>query len=120
MINASTTTAQQRVDYIVHDCLFAVGEAVGDEKQLDYEAIVWLRDRYREKFLRVMTEDGSSWDEDRERVLAVGRYLGRRAVHHAGAHPSIGRDCAALAAAEIEAGCKISRERLARGVESPA
>lgn len=102
---------ERQVDHALHDCMFAFGQAVGDDKQLDYDAIKWLRDRYRAKFLHAMIVNGNSWEDDRDRVMAVGRYLGRRAVFHAGDRPSISRTAAAIAAEEIEAGCRMQRER---------
>src|SRR5262245_21177766 len=79
-------TPSEQVDCIVHDCFLAVGQTIGSTKQLDFDAIVWWHQRYREKFLHSVTSLGNSWDKDRLRVIAVGRYLGQRAQHHAGEH----------------------------------
>jgi hypothetical protein len=100
---------EREVDYILADCFFAVGQAVGTLKALDYEALVWWRARYREAFLRALTESGTSWTDDRVRVMAVGRYLGTRAVHHAGERASIDVESARKASLEIERGCQMRR-----------
>jgi hypothetical protein len=101
--------AERAVDYILADCFFAVGLAVGTVKVLDFDAVVWWRTRYREAFLRALIDSGNSWAEDRERVMLVGRYLGSRALHHAGGRPSIDVESAMKASAEIEAGCHMRR-----------
>jgi hypothetical protein len=100
---------EQEVEYILDDCFLAVGGAIGDRKQLDPAAIVWWRDRYRDRFLHAITGSMNSWVEDRVRVLAVSRFLGTRAVAHAGDRPVIDRECAIRASAEIEAGCDMRR-----------
>ena len=104
-------TPTQEVDYILDDCFFAVGQAVGTQKSLDFEAIRWWRARYRAFFLHAMTSTGTSWVSDRHRVTAVGRFLGQRALHHAADRPSIDVACATLASQEVEAGCRMSAER---------
>lgn len=100
-----------QVDYILHDCLFAVGQGVGQTNTIDAAAVAWLRARYRDTFVHVMTHNGNSWDRDRHRVTAVSRYLGQRAAHHAGGTGRIDVACIARAAAEIEHGCRMSAER---------
>ena len=112
-------TAEQEVEYILHDCFFAVGQMVGTRKQLEFDAIVWWRDRYRVKFLRAMNELGNSWTRDRRRVVAVGRFLGECVLSHAADRMSIDVRCAALASADVEAGCQMNATREA-GVRSPA
>jgi hypothetical protein len=103
--------AAMHLDYMLADCFFAVGQAVGDQKHVEYDAIVWLRDRYREKFHHAITVLGNSWDDDRTRVMAVSRWLGHQAVSRAGDQRSIDQVVAAAAAAEIEAGCAMSARR---------
>lgn len=104
-------TPAQEVDYILNDCFFAVGQAVGTAKHLELSAIRWWRNRYRDMFLRVMTENGNSWVADRNRVTAVGRYLGQRALHYAGEQPSITPRVAELASMDIERGCQMNAIR---------
>jgi hypothetical protein len=104
-------TPSQEVDYIVHDCLFAVGQAVGVHGRIDYEAVVWLRARYREKFLHAMIQNGNSWAKDRHRVTAVSRYLGQRAVHHARDSRLIDVPAVVKASADVEQGCQMNAVR---------
>jgi len=104
-------TPAQEVDYILNDCFVAVGQAVGTEKSLELDVLQWWRARYRAFFLHAMTAKGNSWAKDRRRVTAVGRFLGQRAVHHAGDRPTIDLRTAALASHDIETGCRMSAER---------
>jgi len=98
-------TPVQEIDYILPDCFLALGQAVGTDMGLDFEAVVWWRDRYRAAFLHAMTSKGNSWVGDRRRVTAVGRYLGQQAKAHAAGRPSIDLEAAGKASAEIERGC---------------
>jgi hypothetical protein len=104
-------TPAQEVDYILNDCFFAVGQTVGTAKTLDFDAIRWWRTRYRQFFLHAMTANGNSWLRDRHRVTAVGRFLGQRALHHAGEARSIDLRAASLASADVESGCRMNAER---------
>jgi len=104
-------TPAQEVDYILNDCFFAVGQAVGTQKSLDFEVIPWWRARYRAFFLHAMSVNGNLWLRDRQRVTAVGRYLGQRALHHAGDQVSIDLRTAALASHDVETGCQMSAQR---------
>ena len=88
------------VDYILADCFLAVGQAVGPNKTLDFDTVIWWHRRYRRAFQHAMTTRGTSWSTDRRRVTAVGRYLGQRVVDHAGAQTSIDRAAAARASTE--------------------
>ena len=111
-------TPAQEVDYILNDCFFAVGQAVGTRKALDFEVIPWWRARYRAFFLHAMTANGNSWLKDRHRVMAVGRFLGQRALHHATDRQSIDLHCAAVASHEVEIGCRMNAVR--EGGAAPA
>jgi hypothetical protein len=104
-------TPSEEVDYILHDCLFAVGQAVGAHAHMDYDAVAWLRGRYRERFLFAMTARGNSWMKDRDRVTAVGRYLGERALFHAGSTGVIDVHAIAKAADDVECGCRMNAIR---------
>ncbi len=110
-------TPERHVDYILSDCFFAVGQAVGAGKRVDVDALAWWRARYRDKFLYAITVTGNSWMDDRARVMAVGRYLGQRASHYAGDNAIIDLACATKASAEIEAGCTMSKLRETAVVE---
>src|SRR6185369_9221311 len=71
---------EREVDYMLQDCFLAVGQIIGTHKPVDADVLAWWRERYRSKFLEAMTERGTSWAKDRPRVLAVGRFLGTRAL----------------------------------------
>ena len=99
------------LDYILSDCFLAVGQAVGPDKVVDFEAVTWWHRRYRQVFHDAMTTRGTSWAADRNRVTAVGRYLGQRVVEHAGRRANIDLASAALASAEVERGCRMNATR---------
>jgi hypothetical protein len=104
-------TADADVDCVLHDCLFALGQGVGSETPIDLAAVAWLRARYRATFVHVMTRNGNSWARDRDRVMAVSRYMGQCARHLAAAKGRIDVDCIREAAATIEAGCQMNADR---------
>ena len=99
------------LDYILSDCFLAVGQAVGPDKGLDFDTVTWWHRRYRQAFHHAMTSGGTSWAADRNRVTAVGRYLGQRVVEHAGDGTTIHQAAAALASAEVERGCQMNATR---------
>lgn len=99
------------LDYILADCFLAVGQAVGPNKTVDLDAVVWWHRRYWRAFQHAMTTQGTSWSTDRDRVTAVGRYLGQRAVDYAGAQANIDQLVAARASAEVEQGCRMNATR---------
>ena len=103
------------IDYILNDCFLAVGQSVGTQKVLDPKAIGWWRERYRVAFLNAMIRSGNSWERDRHRVTAVGRFLGERALFHASGYPSIDIKSARRASADVESGCRMNAIR--EGVE---
>lgn len=104
-------TPQQEVDYILHDCFFAVGQAIGRSKRISPDAAAWWRTRYRERFVQAMIELGNSWVRDRDRVTAVGRLLGQYAAREAGDSTVIDVAIAARASAHVEGGCRMNAER---------
>ena len=106
----------EQIDYILNDCFLAVGQAIGTQKSLDPEALGWWRARYRVAFLNAMLRSGNSWERDRNRVTAVGRFLGERALFHAVGQPSIGLESALKASADVEEGCRMNAVR--EGVDS--
>ena len=99
------------LDHILADCFLAVGQAIGPDKAVDFDTVTWWRGRYRRAFHHAMTNVGASWTADRGRVTAVGRYLGQRAVHHAGRRALIDRTAAARASSEVERGCRMRAAR---------
>ena len=99
------------LDYILADCFLAVGQAVGTDKTIDFAAVTWWHDRYRRAFYHAMTTQGASWSTDRDRVTAVGRYLGQRVVEQAGSASVVDMSAAARASNEVERGCQLSASR---------
>lgn len=102
------------VGYILDDCFFAVGQAVGMHKTVDQSAVIWWRDRYRVKFGRTIATFGNRWLQDRSRVVRTIRMLGERAVHYAGDNPSIDLASAIKASADMEKYCSIHALRASR------
>jgi len=101
----------EHIDCILNDCLLAAGQGLGTEKSVDFEVVVWWRARYRSFFLHAMTAHGNSWAADRHRVTAVGRYLGQRALHHAGGSRSVDMRAAEMASRDVETGCQMNAVR---------
>lgn len=106
------------IDAILSDCLLAFGQGVGTEKSVDFAVVGWWRARYRRFIQHAIEVKGNSWAADRRRVTAVGRYLGQRAVHHAGSSPSIDLRAAELASRDVETGCQMNAAREAGLVAS--
>ena len=105
---------QDAVAYVLVDCCFAVGQAIGMRTTVDYEAIIWWHDHFRAKFLAAMRRHGNRWLRDRENVTGVGWMLAERAVKHATGRGSIDIESARRAAADVERYCAIHARR-ARG-----
>ena len=109
-----------QIDFIVNDCLLAAGQGIGTEKAVDFAALAWWRDRYRRFFLHAITALGNSYEADRPRVTAVGRYLGQRALFHAASSPSIDLRAAELASRDVETGCRMNAVREGLSPDMPA
>ena len=101
----------EHIDAILNDCLLAAGQGIGTEKSVDFAVVVWWRTRYRQFFLHAITAKSNSYEADRRRVTAVGRYLGQRALHHASASPSIDMRAAELASHDVETGSQMNAAR---------
>ena len=105
---------EEAVQYVLADCFFAVGQTVGMRMTVDYEAVVWWHDHFREKFLAALHRHGNRWLRDRESVTAVGWMLAERAVRHAGGGGSIDIQAARQAAADVERYCRVRSARAQR------
>ena len=105
---------ERQVEYIVDDCFFTVGQVVGMRTTVDYEAVIWWRDHYREKFLAAMMAYGNRWMEDRSNVTGVALMLAERAVRYSEGKPSIDAEAARRAAADVERHCELHARRAAR------
>ena len=107
-------TFAEAADYAVDDCFFAVGQAVGMRKTVDFEAVVWWRQHFRNKFITAMNAFGNRWLTDRDKVTGVAFMLAERAVRYAGDHPSITLDAAQRASADVQRYCEIHGRRALR------
>lgn len=114
-VTTNTPPALERAaDCILDDCLFAMGQVVGMRMAIDYDAVIWIRDRYRAKFLRAMDAFGDRWPSDRDNVASVAFMMGERAVRYAAGHPSIDLEAVKRAAADVERYCQLHSKRRAR------
>ena len=48
---AASPELAEAVGYVLGDCFFAVGQAIGMRMTVDYDAVVWWHDHFRMKFL---------------------------------------------------------------------
>lgn len=101
---------ERAVDAILDDCFLSMGQAVGLRATFEYEAVVWVRNNFRAKFLEAMRHFGNRWLEDRAVVTAVCAMLGERAVRYANG-PSIGLEAAMKASADVERYCQLHAAR---------
>ena len=113
-LETESQSLEETVEYVLADCSFAVGQAVGMRTTVDYDAIVWWHDHFREKFLEAMRRHGRRWLQDRENVTGVGWMLGEHAVRHAAGRNSIDVEVARVAAADVERHCQLHAKRAAR------
>ncbi len=113
---------ERAVEFIVGDCFFAVGQAIGMRTTVEYDAVMWWHDHFRSKFLAAMSEFGNRWLVDRQNVTAVAFMLGERAVRYAEGRSSIDVEAARKAAADVERYCKLHSRRAgrSRGEDAPA
>lgn len=108
----------EAADYAVDDCFFAVGQVVGMRKTVDFDAVVWWRQHFRQKFIAAMTSFGNRWLTDRDAVTSVAFMLAERAVRYAGEHPSITLEVAQRAAADVQRHCERHSERAQRATHT--
>jgi uncharacterized Ntn-hydrolase superfamily protein len=111
---AQVQELERQVEYIVDDCFFTVGQIVGMRTTVDYEAVIWWRDHYREKFLAAMMAFGNRWQRDRSNVTSVAIMLAERAVRYSEGKASIDIESARQAAADVERHCELHARRAAR------
>lgn len=111
VLGSDGESLEEAVAYVLVDCCFAVGQAMGMRTTVDYEAIVWWHDHFKAKFLDAMRCHGNRWMLDRENVTGVGWMLAERAVKHAKGRDSIDAEAARLAAADVERYCALHARR---------
>lgn len=109
---------EREVESIVDDCFFTVGQVVGTRMTVDYDAVIWWHDHYRARFLAAMKTCGNRWSQDRANVTSVAIMLAERAVRYSEGRPSITRDAAQRAAADVERYCSIQARRHARSLNA--
>lgn len=117
---AQEQAPEAAVEYVLGDCFFAVGQTIGMRTTVDYDAVVWWHDHFRDKFLAAMRRQGNRWLQDRENVTAVGWMLAERAVRHAAGRDSIDVQAARRAAADVERYCQIRSTRAAKATDHDA
>jgi hypothetical protein len=105
---------ERAVELVVDECFLATGQAVGMRMTLDYDAVLFLRDHYRAKFLAAMNAFGNRWAQDRHNVTSVAMLFGERAVRYAADRDSIDLESARKAAADVERYCRLHSRRAAR------
>jgi hypothetical protein len=105
---------ERAVEHVVDECFLAVGQAIGMRMTMDYDAVLFLRDHYRAKFLSAMSAFGNRWTEDRQNVTSVAMLFGERAVRYAADRTSIDLESTRKAAADVERYCKLHSRRAGR------
>ena len=106
---------EQAVDAILDDCFLSIGQGIGLRAALDFDAVLFVRDNFRPKFLAAMRHCGNRWLQDRTTVTAVGWMLGERAARYASGAPSINLDAIKKASADIERYCQLHATRRSGG-----
>ena len=106
--------AEQAADFVLDDCIFALGQAVGTRMTIDYDAVIWIRKHFHAKFLRAICTFGNRWADDRHNVTGAALMLGERAVRYAAHLPSISLAAIQQAAADVERCCRLHSRRAAR------
>ena len=105
---------EQAVEGILDDCFFALGQAIGMRMTVDYDAVMFIRDHFRVRFLAAMRAFGNRWSQDRQNVTGVAMMLGERAVRYAGNRGSVDLDSVRQAAADVQRYCKLHSRRAGR------
>ena len=104
---------ERAADVILDDLFLSVGQAIGLRATVDYDAVVWLRTHFRQKFLAALSHQGDRWQEDRAVVTAVSGLFAERAVRCANGAASISADHVRQAAADVEKYCRAHARRAA-------
>lgn len=112
--DTNATELEREVEFIVNDCFFAVGQAIGMRKTVDYDAVVWWHDHFRNKFLSAMQRFGNRWATDRQNVTAVAFMLAERAVRYSAGSETITLEAAMRASADVQRHCETHARRSAR------
>lgn len=108
-----TKAYERAVNIILDDCFISVGQAIGLRATVDYDAVVWIRAHFRQKFLAALSHQGDRWQQDRAVVGAVAGLFAERAVRYANGAASVSVDNARQAAADVERYCQAHARRAA-------
>lgn len=108
-----TLAYERTVDVVLDDLFLSVGQAIGLRASMDYDAVVWLRTHFRQKFLAALHRQGNRWLEDRAIVTAVSALFAERAVRYADGASSIALDNVRQAAADVEKYCRAHARKAA-------
>lgn len=115
-----TLAYERTVDVVLDDLFLSVGQAIGLRATVDYEAVVWLRSHFREKFLAALHRQGDRWLEDRAVVTAVSGLFAERAVRYANGAAAIAVADVRQAAADVEKYCRAHARRAATKAHGPS
>jgi hypothetical protein len=113
-------TAIELANLAVDDCMFALGQAVSTRATLDFEAVVWIRGHFHERFVAAIESFGDRWAQDRDNVTGAAAMLGHRALRHAKGATSLGVDAIRLAAQDVERYCVMHSGRNANPRRDPS
>ena len=105
---------ERAATFVLDDCLFALGQAVGTRTTLEYDALVWIRQHFHARFVRAILAFGNRWAEDRETVTGAAFMLAERAVRYAADRPAIDVDAIRQASADVERFCMLHSRRAAK------
>ena len=105
---------ERAVEAILDDCFFALGQSIGMRMTVDYDAVMFIRDHFRARFLVAMRHFGNRWSQDRQNVTGVAMMLGERAVRYAGDRSSLDLESVRQAAADVQRYCKLHSRRAGR------
>jgi hypothetical protein len=108
-----TQAYERTVDVVLDDLFLSVGQAIGLRATVDYDAVLWLRTHFRQKFLAALHRQGDRWLDDRAVVTAVSGLFAERAVRYANGAASIALDDVRQAAADVERYCRAHARRAA-------
>ena len=53
--SADLQALERQVEFILDECFFTLGQAVGMRTTIDFDALAWIRDRFRAKFIAAMS-----------------------------------------------------------------
>jgi hypothetical protein len=106
-----TAEYARAADVILDDLFLSVGQAIGLRASMDFDAVVWLRAHFRQKFVAALNHQGNRWLEDRAVVTAVSGLFAERAVRYANGADTLTIEDVRRAAADVERYCHAHARR---------